>query len=570
MTRRLFLHVVLAVMGGLVLAAGAQGQLAAPSVVAVGEPDTVIDSGPPDPSSSSSATFTFHSDDPLATFECSRDGAAFTNCSSPKTYNGLADGSHTFAVQAIGVLGTDPTAATYGWTITTDAAAPETTITSTAIGTTSSTSASFAFTSSEGGSTFECKRDSQASFSPCSSPKNYSGLGLGSHTFYVRATDASDNTDASPATETWTIVSSDSTPPDTTIASGPPSSTSSTLASFTFTSTEGGSTFECRRDSQTFSPCSSPKNYSGLANGTHTFFVRATDPADNTDPTPAPYTWTVGTDSTPPNTTIDSGPIGTSSSTTATFTFSSTEPGSTFECSRNFAAFIPCTSPVTYTALADGTHTFNVRATDPSDNTDATPASATWTVATNTTGVPTVGSLRAIAGDHRVRLVWRNPTGIGIRRIVIRRVGRRLPLYRGGGTEFVDTAMFNDRTYTYSVVVVDDLGHRSPAAGIFARPHGKLRAPRDGTIVQRAPMLRWLPRARATYYNVQVFRANGQKVLSRWPARPRLRLRMQWRYQGRVYRLRNARYVWYVFPGFGARPANHYGKQLGHSTFFKR
>ena len=225
---------------------------------------------------------------------------------------------------------------------------------------------------------------------------------------------------------------------------------------------------------------------------------------------------------------------------------------------------------MTYTALANGTHTFNVRATDPSDNLDPTPATATWTVATNTTGVPTVGNLRAVAGDHRVRLVWTKPTGIGILRIEIRRSGKRFPLYRGLGSEFIDTSLLNDRTYTYSVVVVDDLKNRSPAAGIFARPRGKfLRTPRDGANVLRAPMLRWAPRARATYYNVQVFRL-GKKILSRWPARPRLQLRMQWRYEGRVYRLKDARYRWYVFPGFGKRPANNYGKLMGHSSFRKR
>ncbi|HEX5039297.1 MAG TPA: DNRLRE domain-containing protein, partial [Candidatus Limnocylindria bacterium] len=39
--------------------------------------------------------------------------------------------------------------------------------------------------------------------------------------------------------------------------------------------------------------CTSPVNLSGLALGPHTFAVTATDPSDNTDPTPAQASWNV-------------------------------------------------------------------------------------------------------------------------------------------------------------------------------------------------------------------------------------------------------------------------------------
>lgn len=84
----------------------------------------------------------------------------------------------------------------------------------------------------------------------------------------------------------------DTTPPDTTITSAPSDGTA-TAASVSFTSSEDGSSFACSLDGASASSCTSPKTYSGLAVGTHTFSVAATDAAGNTDPTPATATWQV-------------------------------------------------------------------------------------------------------------------------------------------------------------------------------------------------------------------------------------------------------------------------------------
>jgi hypothetical protein len=59
-----------------------------------------IDSGPSGTTSSDDATFTF-SDLPGATFECRLDGGAFSPCTSPVTYAGLADGDHVFEVRSV-------------------------------------------------------------------------------------------------------------------------------------------------------------------------------------------------------------------------------------------------------------------------------------------------------------------------------------------------------------------------------------------------------------------------------------------------------------------------------------
>jgi large repetitive protein len=257
---------------------------------------------------------------------------------------------------------------------TIDRAAPNTSITASPNDPSNSADASFSFTSSEGGSTFECKLDG-SSFTPCTSSKDYTGLAAGSHTFEVRATDAGGNTDDSPASHTWTI---DLTAADTSITAAPNDPSNDPDPSFSFTSSEGGSTFECKLDAGAFAPCTSPKDSTGLAAGSHTFEVRATDAAGNTDATPAMHSWTI--DLGAPETTIDSAPADPTSSSDASFDFSSSESGSTFECKLDAGAFAPCTTPESYTGLAAGSHTFEVRATDAGGNTDATPAAHTWTI----------------------------------------------------------------------------------------------------------------------------------------------------------------------------------------------
>jgi hypothetical protein len=246
-------------------------------------------------------------------------------------------------------------------------------------GPTNDSTPTFAFHSTEASSTFECAVDNGA-FTACTSPHTTSQLDDGTHTFRVRAIDAAGNTDASPATRTFTV---DTAPPDTVIDSDPGALTNDSTPTFTFHSTETGSTFECAVDDGAFVPCTSPRTTGTLSDGEHTFRVRAKDAAGNIDPTPATHTFTV--DTTPPETTITSGPTGVwapgkTNDSTPTFTFESNEPGSTFECSIDGGAWAPCSSPYTTPHLADGQHSFRVRATDPAGNTDPTPAESTFTI----------------------------------------------------------------------------------------------------------------------------------------------------------------------------------------------
>jgi subtilisin family serine protease len=88
-------------------------------------------------------------------------------------------------------------------------------------------------------------------------------------------------------------VALDVTPPDTTITGRPPSPTRLRTATFRFTSTQAGSTFQCRHMTGPWTACASPKTYTGLKPGLHTFRVRAVDPSLNVDPTAAVDTWRI-------------------------------------------------------------------------------------------------------------------------------------------------------------------------------------------------------------------------------------------------------------------------------------
>jgi hypothetical protein len=85
-------------------------------------------------------------------------------------------------------------------------------------------------------------------------------------------------------------------------------------------------------------------------------------------------------DTQPPETRIASGPDASTESSEATFSFGSSEKKSSFECRVDSFEWGSCRSPITYTEVPAGDHTFSVRARDRYGNVDATPATRDWTV----------------------------------------------------------------------------------------------------------------------------------------------------------------------------------------------
>jgi len=370
-TARAKLLVVLGVVG---LAAS----LAAMSLAASPPAAPTLTSTPPAPSASTSASFSFTGPGG-ATLECRLDASSFAACTSPKTYSGMALGSHTFRVRAT-KSGQTSSETAYTWSVVVPTAA----IATSPANPTNSQSASFTFTADASNATFECKLDA-AAFAACTSPKSYSGLAASSHTFQVRAL-GSAGTGAA-ASRTWAV---DLTPPAApAITGGPPASpawTTSTSATFTFTG-ETGATFQCKLDGAAFAACSSPRSYSGLAQGSHSFQVQQTDAAGNQGPAAS---WTFFVDTVPPTRPVFSQtPPDPSSSTSATFAWSSTDPAPSsgiagYLCSKENGSYAPCSSPLTYTVEAtnNGQHQFAVVAVDRAGNVSPA-ASYTWKVATD-------------------------------------------------------------------------------------------------------------------------------------------------------------------------------------------
>ena len=234
--------------------------------------------------------------------------------------------------------------------------------------TTQERTVAFFFASNEAGTT-ECRFDAEVNFTTCTSGISRT-FSEGDHTIYVRGRDFSGQ--AGPAVSRTVKVI------DTAITGGPEGLTNNPNPSFTF-STGAGTSFECSMDGGAFEPCASGKSYPGIANGPHTFRVRAKHEGWF-DRIPAQRTFTV--DTVPPETTLGAhgetpGEGAIVTTTSATFVL---QGGSSYECRLDAAEFAPCTSPHRVENLAPGPHAFEARAIDLAGNVDPTPVRRAWTV----------------------------------------------------------------------------------------------------------------------------------------------------------------------------------------------
>ena len=254
-------------------------------------PNTTIASGPAEGAATNAPTYGLIASEGGVQFQVSADNGAFANCAATCQVPGLADGAHTLrfrAVETAGAQHPDPTPAQRA--VVVDRRAPAVQIDSGPSGETTQTTATFGFSSDDAQATYQCSVDG-AGFGPCGGANSHtaSGLGLGAHTFEVRAADAAGN--AASATRAFTVVpqagpnppAGDTTPPDTAIRKP---KVKGKGAKLTFSSTEPGSTFTCKLDREKAAPCTSPQSYRKLKKGKHNVLVTATDAAGNADRAP--------------------------------------------------------------------------------------------------------------------------------------------------------------------------------------------------------------------------------------------------------------------------------------------
>jgi hypothetical protein len=223
-----------------------------------------------------------------------------------------------------------------------------------------------------------------------------------------------------PGIDTLTDCESTDYLPNTSIVGGPGTTTDNT-PTFSFNSNPPPAVgarvqFECSLDGGQYRNCTDPVTGgpasatigSPLSLGQHTLRVRAkqVDDTNETDPTPAVRTFTIGQgDVDFPETHINGGPRGTTRNRVSRFSFSSDESNVRYECRLRGAGFVPCTQSITTAPLRDGAYTLEVRARDAAGNVDPTPAERNFRVDATGPTMPVTRLRVSLAGQRNIASV---------------------------------------------------------------------------------------------------------------------------------------------------------------------
>ncbi len=167
--------------------------------------------------------------------------------------------------------------------------------------------------------------------------------------------------------------------PTVTINTKPAALTNQSAANFGFAAVPSEYSLECQLDNGAWEACASgTKNYSGLADGAHTFRVRAKNQAGTVVGNQPSHSWTI--DTVVPSLNITGAPTGLTTSKSATLGLTTNKPLSTRTCKLDGNNYTPCNpgTAINLSNLADGEHTFTFSGADAVGN-PAT-VSKTWRV----------------------------------------------------------------------------------------------------------------------------------------------------------------------------------------------
>jgi N-acetylglucosamine-6-sulfatase len=328
--------------------------------VAASDAGPVIISGPPPAQTDRTATFAFRG---AALVQCrlrpSAEEAEWTPCAGgTQTYADLTDGWWTFEVRdrsASDQPWSEPVAA---WPFRIDTAGPSFT-SSPYPASTSQRSLRFQFAPDEPvQGRVTCTLDRRPSVDCSSGSFITPGLRRGPHELSIEAVDEHGNLGITILP--WTI---DIGAPLFHIGSRPDRFTSETTARIRLSSpSDENAVFLCTLDNSVVMPCGRVTQFGPLGDGPHRFTAWALDAAMN-QTAAHEYRWTV--DTLPPALLLSGEPKegAITSSRSTHFDVKTNEPADLF-CSLDAAEFAPCVSPVSYTDLADGAHTFDVYVVD--------------------------------------------------------------------------------------------------------------------------------------------------------------------------------------------------------------
>jgi 6-phosphogluconolactonase (cycloisomerase 2 family) len=240
------------------------------------------------------------------------------------------------------------------------------------------------------------------------------------------------------------------------------------------------SSYECKLDSGSFATCDRSPAIQVGADGPHTLAVRARDAVGNVDPTPVTYSWT--RDTTAPPTPAPSAPLDGTANLPPTTPFSWEPSADALSGVSGYELLVdgtpritiqPSTCGATCTAevsgLANGAHTWSVRATDVAGNTSQSTV-RTFSVDAEPPGMPSLLSPtgEAAVDSTRPTLSWLAAidTGSGVDHYEVSIDGQ--PLSSTTATSIQVPTALADGPHIWSLVAVDRVGNRSsPVSATF-------------------------------------------------------------------------------------------------------